>query len=70
MKILITGSSKGIGFQIAQELSEHDNELVLHCNSNHEKLQNFSLNKKIHIEIIEGKILLLMLPKTLEANIL
>jgi len=49
MKILITGSSKGIGFQIAQELSENDNELVLHCNSNHKKLQTLSLNKKIHI---------------------
>ena len=49
MKILITGSSKGIGFQIAQELSENDNELVLHCNSNHKKLQTLNLNKKTHI---------------------
>ena len=49
MKILITGSSKGIGFQIAQELSENDNDLVLHCNSNHKKLQTLNLNKKIHI---------------------
>ena len=34
MKILLTGSSKGIGYKIAQDLIREGHQIVLHYNSN------------------------------------
>ena len=38
MKVLLTGSSKGIGFEIAKELLTSGHTVVLHCNKNADKL--------------------------------
>ena len=34
MKVLLTGSSKGIGYKIAQDLLAEGHELALHYNKN------------------------------------
>ena len=39
MKVLLTGSSKGIGFEIAKELLISGHIVVLHCNKNADKLK-------------------------------
>lgn len=50
MKILITGSSKGIGYDIAKTLFKEGHSLVLHCNKNKNNLKNFlSLGLKNHV---------------------
>ena len=41
MKVLVTGSSNGIGLQIAKELSNLKYELVLHYNSTVDNLKKF-----------------------------
>ena len=46
MKILITGSSNGIGLQIAKDLYDTKNTFVLHYNSNNKKLYNYFGNNK------------------------
>ena len=37
MKILITGASRGIGFQITKDLLVKKNKLILQCNKNKKK---------------------------------
>jgi NAD(P)-dependent dehydrogenase (short-subunit alcohol dehydrogenase family) len=32
VKVLITGSSRGIGYQIATDLLDQGHDLALHCN--------------------------------------
>tara|TARA_B110000014_G_scaffold30231_1_gene18826 strand:+ start:866 stop:1612 length:747 start_codon:yes stop_codon:yes gene_type:complete len=41
MKILITGSSKGIGYNIAKTLFKEGHSLFLHCNKNKNNLREF-----------------------------
>ena len=41
MKILITGSSKGIGYNIAKTLFKEGHSLFLHCNKNKNNLKGF-----------------------------
>ena len=38
MKVLLTGSSRGIGFEIAKELLISGHTVVLHCNKNADRL--------------------------------
>ena len=40
MKVLLTGSSKGIGYKIAQDLLAEGHELALHYNKNESPLEN------------------------------
>ena len=47
MKILITGSSNGIGFQIAKDLLKEGHQVALHYNSDNSKIKNlFSAYKQ------------------------
>ena len=39
MKVLLTGSSKGIGYKIAQDLLAEGHELALHYNKNESPLE-------------------------------
>ena len=39
MKVLVTGSSKGIGFKIAKDLLAEGHELALHYNKNESTLK-------------------------------
>ena len=39
MKVLLTGSSKGIGYKIAQDLLAEGHELALHYNKNESPLK-------------------------------
>ena len=48
MKILLTGSSKGIGFSIAKTLINEDHEIALHYNKNKSSLD--TLIKKFEID--------------------
>ena len=46
MKILITGSSNGIGFQIAKDLLKEGHDLALHYNSNNSKIKELVSENK------------------------
>lgn len=46
MKILITGSSNGIGFQIAKDLLKEGHNLALHYNSNNSKIKELVSENK------------------------
>lgn len=54
MKILITGSSSGIGYEFAKKLDEKNNELILVARSK-EKLEKLKkeLKAKVNIEIMD-----------------
>ena len=49
MKILITGSSKGIGYDIAKTLFKEGHSLVLHCNKNKTNLKRFLSKRPGHL---------------------
>lgn len=49
MKILITGSSKGIGYDIAKTLFKEGHSLVLHCNKNKTNLKRFISKRSGHL---------------------
>ena len=61
MKVLVTGSSNGIGLQIAKELSNLKHELVLHYNSTVDNLKKtseavmiiFTISRLIYLMIRE-----------------
>ena len=38
MKVLLTGSSRGIGFEIAKEMLASGHTIILHCNKNADRL--------------------------------
>ena len=40
MKVLLTGSSKGIGYKIAQDLLAEGHELALHYNKNESPIED------------------------------
>ena len=41
MKILITGASRGIGFQITKDLLVEKNKMILQCNKNQKKIKKY-----------------------------
>ena len=48
MKILLTGSSKGIGYRIAQDLIKEGHQIVLLYNSNKLPLDKLNIKKIIN----------------------
>ena len=46
MKVLLTGSSKGIGYKIAEDLLAEGHELALHYNKNESPLKALLKNDK------------------------
>ena len=56
MIVLVTGSSKGIGYQIASDLLDQGHDLVLHCNRNKSSLEDL-LSAYISNSVISNRIL-------------
>ena len=54
MKILITGSSKGIGFQLSKDLLNEGHKVVLHYNSDNLKIKKLILNHKTNCEMVQA----------------
>jgi NAD(P)-dependent dehydrogenase (short-subunit alcohol dehydrogenase family) len=54
MKILITGSSKGIGYQIAKDLLKGNHTLILHCNKNRKSLEKLLIKNKHESSIVQA----------------
>ena len=54
MKILITGSSKGIGFQLSKDLLNEGHKVVLHYNSDNLKIKKLILNHKTNCEVAQA----------------
>jgi len=46
MKVLLTGSSKGIGFKIAQDLIIEGHDMALHYNKNKSSIESLLKEKK------------------------
>ena len=53
MKILITGASRGIGFQITKDLLVKKNKLILQCNKNTKKITNYLKENNYKAEVVE-----------------
>ena len=54
MKILLTGSSKGIGFNIANTLINEGHDIALHYNKNKSSLNNLIKDSKTNSFIIQS----------------
>jgi cobalt-precorrin 5A hydrolase len=54
MVVLVTGSSKGIGYQIASDLLDQGHDLVLHCNRNKSSLEGLLSAYKSNSVIIQA----------------
>ncbi len=54
MVILLTGSSKGIGYQIAKDLILDGHSIILHCNKNRSYLEKLIRNTKSKSIIIQA----------------
>ena len=54
MIVLVTGSSKGIGYQIASDLLDQGHDLVLHCNRNKSSLEDLLSAYKSNSVIIQA----------------
>ena len=52
MKILLTGSSKGIGYRIAQDLIKEGHQIVLHYNSNKLPLDKLKTKSSSNLFIV------------------
>ena len=54
MVVLVTGSSKGIGYQIASDLLDQGHDLVLHCNRNKSSVEDLLSAYKSNSVIIQA----------------
>ena len=54
MKILLTGSSKGIGYRIAQDLIKEGHQIVLHYNSNKLPLDKLKTKSSSNLFIVKA----------------
>ena len=54
MVVLVTGSSKGIGYQIASDLLDQGHDLILHCNRNQSSLEDLLSGYKSNSVIIQA----------------
>ncbi len=54
MKILVTGSSNGIGFQLSKDLLNEGHKVVLHYNSDNLKIKKLILNHKTNCEMVQA----------------
>ena len=54
MVVLVTGSSKGIGYQIASDLLDQGHDLALHCNRNKSSLEGLLSAYKSNSVIIQA----------------
>ena len=54
MVVLVTGSSKGIGYQIANDLLDQGHDLILHYNRNKSSVDNLLSNYKSNSVIIQA----------------
>ena len=55
MKVLLTGSSRGIGFEIAKEMLASGHTIILHCNKNADRLIKLKeqYNDTCHVAIAD-----------------